>query len=61
MNFSFKNGDKSYNDLGETLYHISKIAPSGILVVFSSYVQMNKCYEEWQLSPNHILQNVFNL
>jgi len=37
LNFSFKNGDRSYLELGETIYQISKISPSGVLIIFSSY------------------------
>ena len=49
FNFSYKcrDDDAPAIDLGNVLNNLTTIVPNGILVFFSSYALMTKCYNFW--------------
>ena len=50
FNFSYKSrdNDEMVRDLGETLLHVCKVTPGGVLLFFPSYGLMNKITDQWR-------------
>lgn len=53
LNSSFNTRDslEYKQELGDSLLHIAKIVPDGVLVFFASYTAMTSAIESWQAGP----------